>query len=78
MFPVLRSLRSSLLAGKDSTCNAGDHCFWVRKILWRSDRLPTPVPLDFLGGSDSKECACNVGDLGSIPKLERSPAEGNS
>ena len=24
----------------------------------------------FLGGSDSKESACNVGDLGSIPGLE--------
>ena len=29
------------------------------------------------GGSDSKESACNVGDLGSIPGLERSPGEGN-
>ena len=29
------------------------------------------------GGSDSKESACNVGDLGSIPRLERSPGEGN-
>ena len=31
----------------------------------------------FPGGSDSKESACNVGDLGSIPGSERSPAEGN-
>ena len=27
----------------------------------------------FPGGSDSKESACNVGDLGSIPRLWRSP-----
>ena len=27
------------------------------------------------GGSDGKESACNVGDLGSIPRLERSPGE---
>ena len=27
--------------------------------------------------SDSKESACNVGDLGSIPWLGRSPGEGN-
>ena len=27
-------------------------------------------------GSAGKESACNVGDLGSIPGLERSPAEG--
>ena len=28
-------------------------------------------------GSDGKETACNVGDLGSISELERSPGEGN-
>ena len=27
------------------------------------------------GGSDSKESACSVGDLGSIPGLGRSPEE---
>ena len=32
--------------------------------------------LDFHGGSDSKESAYNVGDLGSIPGLGRSPGEG--
>ena len=30
------------------------------------------------GGSDSKECACNARDLGSIPGLERSPGKGNA
>ena len=40
------------------------------------DWLPTPVFLDFLCGSTGKESACNVGDLGSIPGLERSPGEG--
>ena len=29
------------------------------------------------GGSDSKEFVCNVGDLGSIPELRRSPGECN-
>ena len=29
------------------------------------------------GGSDCKESACNVGDLGSIPGLGRTSAEGN-
>ena len=32
-------------------------------------------PLDFPGGSDGKESACNVGDLGSTPELGRSPGE---
>ena len=31
----------------------------------------------FPGGSDSKESACNVGDLGLIPGLGRSPGEEN-
>ena len=31
----------------------------------------------FPGGSDGKESACNVGDLGSIPGTGRSPGEGN-
>ena len=31
----------------------------------------------FPGGSAGKESACNVGDLGSIPGLGRSPGEGN-
>jgi len=30
----------------------------------------------FPGGSDGKECACNAGDLGSIPGLGRSLGEG--
>ena len=29
------------------------------------------------GSSDGKASACNVGDLGSIPGLGRSPGEGN-
>ena len=49
---------------------------WVRKIPWRRERLPTPVFLGFPGGSAGKESTCNVGDLGSIPGLGRSPGEG--
>ena len=33
--------------------------------------------MGFPGVSDSKESTCNVGDLGSIPRLERFPGEGN-
>ena len=32
--------------------------------------------MGFLGGSDVKESACNVGDQGSTPGLGRSPGEG--
>ena len=34
-------------------------------------------PPSFPSDSDRKESACNVGDLGSIPGLGRSPGEGN-
>ena len=50
--------------------------FLVGKIYWRRKRRPTPVCLDFPGGSAGKESTCNVGDLGSIPGLRRSPGEG--
>ena len=33
---------------------------------------------DFPGGSGGKASAYNAGDLGSIPRLGRSPGEGNS
>ena len=50
--------------------------FLVRKIRWRRDRLPTTVFLGFPGGSVGKESAYNVGDLGLIPGLGKSPGEG--
>ena len=37
----------------------------------------TNSPQGFPGGSDDKASARNEGDLGSIPKLGRSPGEGN-
>ena len=40
--------------------------------------LPTSVFLGFPCGSAGKESTCNVGDLGLIPGLGRSPGEGNS
>ena len=46
---------------------------WVGKISWRRDRLPIRVFLGLPGGSDEKESTCNVGDLGLIPGLGRSP-----
>ena len=54
---------------------------WVRSLGWKiprrgRDRLPTLVFLGFLCGSAGKESACNMGDLGSIPGLGRSPGEG--
>ena len=47
------------------------------KTRWRRDRLPSLAFLGFPGGSAGKESACNVGDLGSVPGLGRSPGEEN-
>ena len=35
------------------------------------------ILMGFPGGSNSKASACNAGDVGSIPKLGRSPGGGN-
>ena len=49
---------------------------WVGLIRWRRDRLPAPVFLGFPCDSAGKEPTCNVGDMGSVPGLGRSPGEG--
>ena len=36
------------------------------------------ILLDFPGGSDGKESACNAGDMGSIPESGRSPGREDS
>ena len=66
-------------------------CNWLGLILEKSVTCPFnwvewpkwtffyPQSTGFLGfpcGSAGKESACNVGDLGSIPGLGRSPGEG--
>ena len=51
--------------------------FWVGKICWRRDRLPTPVFFGFPGDSTSKESPWNAGILGLILGFGRSPGEGN-
>ena len=40
---------------------------YIQAVIW-----------SFPGGSDGKESACNMEDLGSIPGLGRSPGGGNS
>ena len=50
--------------------------FLGREDLLEKGWLPTPVFLGFPGGSAGKESTCNVGDLGWMLGLERSPGEG--
>ena len=63
------------------------YCPWGRKESDTTERLQslthciyiythTHTP-GFQGGSDGKESACNVRNLGSIPRLGRSPGEGH-
>ena len=52
-------------------------------MMWRAVEEPLGAVIlrctltGFPGGSDGKESAYNTGDLGSIPRLGRSPGEGN-
>ena len=50
--------------------------FHFHQIYWSRKCQPTPVFLGFLCGSAGKKSTSNVGDLGLIPGLERSPGEG--
>jgi len=52
----------------------------VAKIWTQLKQLSMHAPiltLGFLGGSHSKESACNAGDPGLIPRWKRNPGEGN-
>ena len=53
----------------------GNHTF---KLIRKQKNLVTAFCFELLGlDSEGKEYACNVGDLGSIPELGRSPGEGH-
>ena len=54
----------------------GSHPFSEHFCLYSAH--PILVFLDFLGGSDGRVSAYNVGDSGSIPGSGRSPGEGNA
>ena len=54
------------------------HTHW-KASPWRLEKWhDLSQPHGFPGGSAGKESACNVGDLGPIPGLGRSPGEGCS
>ena len=61
---------------------------WIKKILLHHAKYLkrssgvlqfdlTDYSLDFPGGSDGKESACNAGNLGLIPGSGKSPGEGD-
>ena len=56
-----------------------DYSSWGRKELDTAEPLRLPLPyVGFSGGSDSKESACSVRDLGLIPGLGRSLEKGTA
>ena len=64
--------------GKESACNAGDPgWFLAQDVSLEKGKATHSSILGLPGGSDSKEFACYVGGLSSIPGLGRSPGEGN-
>ena len=65
---------------------SGKESFWF--LVWNIIRnfreprlldghLVNCISSKFPGDSNGRESACNAGDLGSIPRLGRSPGEGN-
>ena len=70
------SLVAQLVKNPPAMQQTPDWFLGQEDLLEKGKATQTPVFLGFLGGSASKESACNLGDLGSIPGLERSPGEG--
>ena len=53
-------------------------CLFLLFMYYFSEKYYKPIILQWLPhGSDSKQFACNAGDLGLIPGSGRSPGEGN-
>ena len=68
-----------LIRGSCKVCPGEQICVKVRSLCISCDGYSSPSPAKgFPGGSDSKESASNVGDLGSIPGSGRSPREGHA
>ena len=50
---------------------------WFQPGYLTSHNVLVHILWFFSGSPDSKQSACNMGDLGSVPGLGRSPGEGN-
>ena len=50
---------------------------WNLSVIYFSKWSHATPEVDFPGGSDGKEYACNVGNLSSIPRSGKSPGEEN-
>ena len=67
---------SKILEGHRATGEAPDKTF-PKNMHHTHFLFVLTIYLVFPGGSDSKESACNAGDMSLIPGWRRSPGEGN-
>ena len=74
-YPTFKASLIAQLLRIPLQCRRPQFDSWIRKIHWRRDRLPILVFLGFSCGSTGKESTCNVGNLGLISGLGRSPGE---
>ena len=65
------------LQGSPTCLESHQHQHYVNHAPWFAGGFAGGFPGGSPGGSDGEESACNVGDLGSILGLGRSPGEGN-
>ena len=55
------------------------HERYIINLVLNFEKLKAlPLNMGFPNSSVAKESACNIGDQGSIPELEKSPGEGNA
>ena len=74
------SALASFLSKKSQGWFPSEWTGWISLLAYRNTVMFVRwfyILQGFPGGSDGKASACNVGDLGSIPGLGRSPGEGN-
>ena len=74
LFAYVPSLSHINLQCPFTLCRHPAPPLWLRVMLWAHGIL---MYVRFPGGSGGKESVCNVGNLGLIPGLGRSPAEGS-
>ena len=67
---------SPLLPALSASAEITPKTYIARQDTGHPVKVELHIHKGFPGGSDSKESACNAGELGSIPGLGRSPGEG--
>ena len=72
----IKSTYLALISIKHITSRQGLKPLYQVKC-WGYSINTSSINSGFPGGSEVKASACNVGDLGSIPRTGRSPGEGN-